>query len=243
MGKDLFWETREGGGASFGITCITPVVVVFHVIKTYETNASDLIYRCLFVANKIDNNLFIKLLQPTTVKDKDNVRATFIGLYGNEMDSSCPNSTSENRLLHRKGGSLNFFKRKYDYLKTPIPNDGLDGSRKNVIELGKIGMVFNTYGVKMDKIRKSAMPFAHQQGTSSKYSILQKCDQDDAASVKKYVKQTKTFHSNMTPLVSKNPREVFLNYRDLDTMILALLTTVKTLAMKQRCFWVQVHQT
>ncbi|CAA3008003.1 reticuline oxidase, partial [Olea europaea subsp. europaea] len=103
-----------------------------------------------------------------------------------------------------------------------------------MIELGKIGMVFNTYGVKMDKIRKSAMPFRHLQGTSSNYSILQKCDQDDAASVKKYVEQTKTFHSNMAPLVSKNPREVFLNYRDLDIMILALLNTVKTLAMKQR---------
>ncbi|KAL2494355.1 FAD-binding Berberine family protein [Forsythia ovata] len=96
MGEDLFWAIRGGGGASFGVVLayklklvpVPPVVTVFRVIKTLEDNASDLIYKWQFVANKIDNNLFIRLLlQPTTIKNKDTMRATFIGLFLGDSNS------------------------------------------------------------------------------------------------------------------------------------------------------------
>ncbi|XP_022873114.1 berberine bridge enzyme-like 21 [Olea europaea var. sylvestris] len=257
MGEELFWAIRGGGGASFGVVLayklklvpVPPVVTVFRVMKTLEDNASNLIYRWQFVANKIDNNLFIRLLlQPTTIKSKNTVRATFIGLFLGDSNSllsvmktgfpelgltkqdckemswiqsilfwgNFDNGTSENVLLDRKGGPPNFFKRKSDYLKTPIPKEGLESLWKKMIELGKAGMVFNAYGGKMDEIPESATPFPHRAGNIFKIQYFANWNEDDAASDKKYVEQTRTLYSYMTPFVSKNPREAYLNYRDLD---------------------------
>ncbi|KAL7131186.1 hypothetical protein ABFS83_13G181500 [Erythranthe nasuta] len=277
MGEDLFWAIRGGGGASFGVVLaykiqlvrVPPVVTVFRVAKTLEENVTDIFYRWQFVANKIDDNLFIRLLvQPTSLtkkkpnldmkrKKKPNsrkapgqktVRVTFIAQYlgnANEllsvMKSQFPelrltqqdcietswiqsvlywanynNGTSEKVLLDRKSDSENFFKRKSDYLKTPIPKDGLEGLWKNIIELGKAGMVFNAYGGQMSRIGESETPFPHRNGNIFKIQYFANWKEQGAEAEKKYIEQTRTLYSYMTPFVSKNPRESYLNYRDLD---------------------------
>ncbi|KAL2494327.1 FAD-binding Berberine family protein [Forsythia ovata] len=68
----------------------------------------------------------------------------------------------------------------------------------------------------MDEIPESATPFPHRAGNIFKLQYFANWNEDDAASDKKYVEQTRTLYSYMTPFVSKNPREAFLNYRDLD---------------------------
>ncbi|KAJ4706565.1 FAD-binding Berberine family protein [Melia azedarach] len=70
MGEDLFWAIRGGGGASFGIILawkikLVPVpatVTVFTVSKTLEQGATKLLYRWQQVADKLDENLFIRVL-------------------------------------------------------------------------------------------------------------------------------------------------------------------------------------
>ncbi|PHT56334.1 hypothetical protein CQW23_04820 [Capsicum baccatum] len=77
--EDLFWAISGGGGASFGVISaykirlvkVPDVVTVFRVVRTVEENAIDIVYRWQFIADKIDNNLFIRLtLKPVDEKQK-----------------------------------------------------------------------------------------------------------------------------------------------------------------------------
>ncbi|KDO52551.1 hypothetical protein CISIN_1g009485mg [Citrus sinensis] len=70
MGEDLFWAIRGGGGASFGIILawkvkLVPVpatVTVFTVSKTLEQGATNILYKWQQVADKLDEDLFIRVL-------------------------------------------------------------------------------------------------------------------------------------------------------------------------------------
>uniref|UniRef100_A0A6N2NI40 FAD-binding PCMH-type domain-containing protein n=1 Tax=Salix viminalis TaxID=40686 RepID=A0A6N2NI40_SALVM len=70
MGEDLFWAIRGGGGASFGIITawkvkLVPVpstVTVFTVTKTLEQGGTKLLHRWQQVADKLDEDLFIRVI-------------------------------------------------------------------------------------------------------------------------------------------------------------------------------------
>ncbi|KAI3827505.1 hypothetical protein L1987_01582 [Smallanthus sonchifolius] len=107
MGEVLFWVITGGGGASFGVVISYKVnlvlvpasLTVFLVRRTSEQNVTDVAHRWLRVADKLDNNLFIR-----TVFDVVNntnwektIRASFRSLFlGNTttliniMDKSFP---------------------------------------------------------------------------------------------------------------------------------------------------------
>ncbi|KAM3284612.1 berberine bridge enzyme-like 22 [Capsicum chacoense] len=69
MGEDLFWAIRGGGGTSFGLIIswkvrlldIPEKVTVFNVERTLEQNATQLVYKWQHIADKVDNNLSIRL--------------------------------------------------------------------------------------------------------------------------------------------------------------------------------------
>ncbi|PON32333.1 Xanthine dehydrogenase C subunit, partial [Parasponia andersonii] len=82
MGEDLFWAIRGGGGASFGIILwwkikLVPVpatVTVFTVSRTLEQGATKLLYRWQQVVDKLDENLFIRvLIQPVSITTNRNI--------------------------------------------------------------------------------------------------------------------------------------------------------------------------
>ncbi|XP_022716514.1 berberine bridge enzyme-like 13 [Durio zibethinus] len=70
MGEDLFWAIRGGGGASFGIILqwkikLVPVpttVTVFTVSKSLEQEATKILYSWQKVADKLDEDLFIRVI-------------------------------------------------------------------------------------------------------------------------------------------------------------------------------------
>ncbi|KAE8725545.1 putative FAD-binding Berberine family protein [Hibiscus syriacus] len=74
MGEDLFWAIRGGGGASFGIILawkikLVPVpetVTVFTVLKTLEQGATKTLYRWQQVADKLVEDLFIRVMIQVT---------------------------------------------------------------------------------------------------------------------------------------------------------------------------------
>lgn len=257
MGEDLFWAIRGGGGASFGVILaykiklvpVPPTVTVFRVERFVEQNATEVVYQYQQIADKIDNDLFIRVLvQPITRNKKRSVRTTFIGLFLGDAkrllsitDSEFPklglkkpdcqempwinsvlfwgnfdNNTSPSVLLSRNPDSVNFLKRKSDYVKTPISVSGLETIFKKMVEIGKVGMVFNSYGGRMSEIPEYETPMPHRAGNIFKIQYSVNWDEEGEAADKDYINQIRVMYSFMAPYVSKNPREAYLNYRDLD---------------------------
>ncbi|KDP36338.1 hypothetical protein JCGZ_09758 [Jatropha curcas] len=70
MGENLFWAIRGGAGGSFGIIVswklkLVPVpstVTVFTVTKTLEQHGTKILHRWTEVADKLDEDLFIRVL-------------------------------------------------------------------------------------------------------------------------------------------------------------------------------------
>ncbi|KAL2341573.1 hypothetical protein Fmac_009513 [Flemingia macrophylla] len=128
-------------------------------------------------------------------------------------DESLKKGDKPETLLNRDLNFAMFIKRKSDYVQKPIPRAGLEGLWKK-IGMGKTGLVFNPYGGKMAEIPADATPFPHRKGTLFKmqYSVTW----DNPADSQTNLDHTKELFNYMTPFVSQNPREAFLNYRDLD---------------------------
>lgn len=119
-------------------------------------------------------------------------------------------------LLDRQPSTLTSLKRKSDYLKKPVPRHGLEGLWKKMVELQVPQLTFNPYGGRMAEIPSDATPFPHRAGNLFKLQYATNWNEEDNERSKYYINLTRKLHSYMTPFVSKNPREAFLNYRDID---------------------------
>ncbi|CAI0545709.1 unnamed protein product [Linum tenue] len=215
MGEDLFWAIRGGGGASFGVIIaykivLVPVpetVTVFRVEKYLEQNAKYLGNADSLVA------LLGKEFPELGLKKEDCLEMSWIQSV---LWWGLDNETNPAVLLSRQPESVNFGKRKSDYVQTPIPKASLEWIWKKMIESGKTGFVFNPYGGAMDEVPATETPFPHRAGNLYKiqYSISWK--EAGVEAEKKYLGQIRRIYSYMTPFVSKNPRSAYLNYRDLD---------------------------
>ncbi|KAG2689507.1 hypothetical protein I3760_09G140700 [Carya illinoinensis] len=96
IGEDLFWAIRGGGGASFGVILswkiklvgVPKIVTVFRVEKTLEQGATDIVHQWQHVADKIDEDLFIRVVVlPVNRKQYQTIKAKFVALYlGNSED-------------------------------------------------------------------------------------------------------------------------------------------------------------
>ncbi|KAJ6950864.1 hypothetical protein NC651_004523 [Populus alba x Populus x berolinensis] len=220
MGEDLFWAITGGGGSSFGVVLaykinivrVPEVVTVFLVRRTVEQNATDIVEQWQQVAYNIDDDLFIRLtmnvVNITTRIVEKTVRSTFRALFLGESE----------RLLSIMNASFPkvHFKRKSDYVQKPIPRDGLEGIWKKMIELQKLQLTFNPYGGKMWEIPATERPFPHRAGNLWKIQYATDWNESGQEVANHYIDLTRQLYSYMTPFVSKNPRQAFLNYRDLD---------------------------
>ncbi|KAK7303606.1 hypothetical protein RJT34_14516 [Clitoria ternatea] len=119
-------------------------------------------------------------------------------------------------LLDRQPQSLNYLKRKSDYVKKPISKEGLEGIWKKMIELVDTILYFNPYGGKMAEVPSTAVPFPHRAGNLWKVQYQANWNKAGKDVADHYINLTRVLHKYMTPFVSKNPREAFFNYKDLD---------------------------
>ncbi|KAL2494151.1 FAD-binding Berberine family protein [Forsythia ovata] len=101
MGEDLFWAIRGGGGTSFGIVfafkieliVIPQTVTVFNVTRTLEQNATQIVHRWQYVADKIDENLLLRLFLRSFTSSRNGKRtigAFFTSLYLGRVDDLLP---------------------------------------------------------------------------------------------------------------------------------------------------------
>ncbi|XP_016561986.2 berberine bridge enzyme-like 28 [Capsicum annuum] len=93
MGEDLFWAIRGGGGTSFGLIVswkvklldIPEKVTIFNVTRTLEQNATQLVYKWQHIADKVDNNLVLRLSltsrESPVLRGKRTVYVSFTTLY------------------------------------------------------------------------------------------------------------------------------------------------------------------
>ncbi|KAL1366333.1 hypothetical protein HN51_014174 [Arachis hypogaea] len=122
-------------------------------------------------------------------------------------------------LLQRNPTSVQTnYKAKSDYLRHPIPEDGLDGiwSLFNEDEGKGVFMQLFPFGGRMDEISESELPFPHRSGNLCLvlYLVFWQEEGDEAA--QRNIHWLRRLYSYMEPFVSKSPRAAYVNYRDLD---------------------------
>ncbi|KAJ7015434.1 berberine bridge enzyme-like 8 [Populus alba x Populus x berolinensis] len=236
MGEDLFWAIRGGGGASFGIIVswkiklvqVPEVVTVFRVERTLEEGASDIVYQWQHVANKIDEDLFIRVvLNPVTRKGQMDEQFPGMGLVSTDCKemswiesvlfwSNYQIGTSTDVLLERHSTKEKYLKRKSDYVQEPISKTDLEGIWKKMIQLRKPVLTFNPYGGKMSEISELDTPFPHRSGNIYKIQYAASWKEEGAEAVDHNLDLIRKLYDYMTPFVSKSPRCSYLNYRDID---------------------------
>ena len=108
MGEDVFWALRGGGGGSFGVILawkikLVPVpatVTVFTVTKTLEQDGTNVLYKWQQVADKLDEDLFIRvIIQPAGKTTKTGNRTISTSYQGQFLGDS-------NRLMQVKWGLI-----------------------------------------------------------------------------------------------------------------------------------------
>ncbi|OAY31592.1 berberine bridge enzyme-like 22 [Manihot esculenta] len=102
MGEDLFWAIRGGGGASFGVILswkiklvkVPPIVTVFTVSKTIEQGATELVHRWQYIADKLHEDLFIRIIVQNvgagTRTNPKTIQASFNSLFLGGIDRLIP---------------------------------------------------------------------------------------------------------------------------------------------------------
>ncbi|KAK7246185.1 hypothetical protein RIF29_41045 [Crotalaria pallida] len=119
-------------------------------------------------------------------------------------------------LLERQPHSLKYLKRKSDYVKEPISKEGWEEIWKKMIELENGIMYFNPYGGRMAEIPSTTTPLPHRAGNLWKIQYQANWHQPGKDVEDHYINTVRELHKFMTPFVSKNPRQAFINYKDLD---------------------------
>ncbi|KAA8519313.1 hypothetical protein F0562_013569 [Nyssa sinensis] len=117
-------------------------------------------------------------------------------------------------LLNRSQQLKIFLKAKSDYVKEPIPEIGLQGLWKILVEDEASLMILTPYGAKMSNISDSETPFPHRSGNIYKIQYLVSWEVDKESN--KHISWIRRLYAYMKPYVSKSPRTAYFNYRDLD---------------------------
>ncbi|KAL0398233.1 UNVERIFIED_CONTAM: Berberine bridge enzyme-like 24 [Sesamum radiatum] len=68
----------------------------------------------------------------------------------------------------------------------------------------------------MDEIPESALPFPHRAGNLYKILYMAYWKEEDAQNSNRIIRWVRRLYRYMAPYVSKFPREVYVNYRDID---------------------------
>ncbi|KAE8734091.1 FAD-binding Berberine family protein [Hibiscus syriacus] len=130
-----------------------------------------------------------------------------------------PNETSEILLDRTYRNTLlsPAFKAKSDYVRKPMPEIALQGLWSQLLEDVATTATMNiiSYGGKMDEIPESALPFPHRKGTLYKINYNIGWQEEENNNPQRYKTGFGTL-SVYGSIVSKSPREAYINYRDLD---------------------------
>ncbi|KAI7727737.1 hypothetical protein M8C21_005996 [Ambrosia artemisiifolia] len=127
-----------------------------------------------------------------------------------------PGNVQTTFLLTGKPTVVTQFKAKSDFVKTPIPETEMNGIWKRFLQEETPYMIWNPYGGMMGRIPESATPFPHRNGVLFMIQYADTWTENGKDEMKKHYKWIRKFYKYMGQYVSKDPREAYVNYRDLD---------------------------
>ncbi|KAL8508296.1 hypothetical protein ACS0TY_018767 [Phlomoides rotata] len=251
MGEDLFWAIRGGGGTSFGIVVafkvslvtVPETVTVFSVNRAGEA-AKQVVNRWQHIADKLDDNLVIRLFLNPAQSGNRTVVVSFTGLYlGSVHDllllikkqfpelglvkQDCTETSWVESALFFAG----IQNKSLDALlnRTPMAAIYFKGKSDYVsspIPLNGLNEIwrliseenfklqFSPYGGVLNTISESETPFPHRK--SNIFSIHYAFTWSNPKEAQKNLETIRRAYSSMAPYVAKSPRAAYLNYRDLD---------------------------
>ncbi|KAK1441608.1 hypothetical protein QVD17_07639 [Tagetes erecta] len=116
-------------------------------------------------------------------------------------------------LIERRPWPKSYFKAKSDYVNKPIPEQAVNEIMKWCLH-ENVTLIMEPHGGKMSEIDEMATPYPHRRGNM--YIIQYIVGWDDVDESEQHVASIRRIYEKMTPYVSKNPREAYVNFRDLD---------------------------
>ncbi|KAL0442429.1 UNVERIFIED_CONTAM: Berberine bridge enzyme-like 13 [Sesamum latifolium] len=211
MGEDLFWAIRGGGGASFGL--YSPGRSgwsQFQQLSQYSlfqrpwnkaqqrfyTNGNKLLTKLMKISSSESSYKWLLVLKRARKLCKLCIMHYFL-----EEQIDCSSFASGKSLFK------NYFKAKSDFVKEPIPENGLEGLWKRLMEEDSPLMIFNPYGGMMSKISESETPFPHRKGVIFKIQYLTLWNDDKPESAAKHIDWIRRLYNYMASYASMFPRE------------------------------------
>ncbi|XP_062094919.1 berberine bridge enzyme-like 8 [Humulus lupulus] len=190
--------------------------MILDVVKSSQTGEKTL--RASFVALFLgDSDRLVSIMRKSFpelgLRESDCIETNWVQSIF--FFSDIPMGSPEEYLLRRKPGKLVHLKRKSYYLKKPISKEGLNEIFKKMVELEFPALLFNPYGGRMAQIPPNATPFPHRRNLAKIQYVLN-WDEPGTEAATYYIGLMRKLYEHMTPYVSNNPRESYLNYRDLD---------------------------
>nr|XP_043614199.1 tetrahydrocannabinolic acid synthase-like [Erigeron canadensis] len=112
-------------------------------------------------------------------------------------------------------------KNKLDYVRTPIPIHGLKKIWTKLFEndVGRGTLIMHPLGGRNDEISETAIPYPHRTGVLYQFhqyvNISDQASDTTPTSLRR-INWLRSFNDLIAPYVSRNPREAYSNYKDLD---------------------------
>ncbi|KAL3851539.1 hypothetical protein ACJIZ3_013421 [Penstemon smallii] len=206
-------------------------VTVFRISRRYSENFADLIYSYQRIVAELPKELFIRLtLDVVNNTNRATFYALFLGnskelvsstmklnfpelgltrIHCFEMSwiesvlfwTNFPIGTPVEVLLSRVPQVLTHLKRKSDFVRDPIPKEGLEFIFEKMVELKTPMLTFNPYGGRMGEIPMWEKPFPHRQGNIAKLQYATNWDEDGEEAENYYLNLTRLLYYYMTPAV------------------------------------------
>ncbi|KAJ4907074.1 FAD-binding Berberine family protein [Raphanus sativus] len=123
-------------------------------------------------------------------------------------------------LLKRISVNEYYWKRTSDFVQTPISKQGIARIFQTMIYHSplprRVWMQWNPWGGRMAEIASDETPFVHRAGNVFMIEHFMNWYAPGEKLEEEFMAISRSFKKAMAPFVSKNPREAFLNYRDVD---------------------------
>ncbi|CAL1402763.1 unnamed protein product [Linum trigynum] len=239
MGEDLFWAIRGGGGNTFGVVTawkinllpVPPSVTVFNLTRAVEENASELVHRWQYAADKLPEEVSSFLV---SISSKT---ASFQGLYLGEIKTLLPlfeekfpelglsegdcsemswidsvlfflGSEPVETLLRRTGEPARKVKSKSDFVQEPLPEDAVDGIWRILAEVGPGEGVLQleAHGGKMSEVPEFSIPYPHRAGNVYMIQYYAYWDGNGVETEERHLDWIRRLEGYLAPFVSQGPR-------------------------------------